>query len=93
MVNLLFIELHSEKLRDTAPFVTAYDLDYPGPNKRQWRVDRARGVESGVNRDGSGMRGVWAYLAAGTWLQLTQQEAYTKFPELQTAIENWVEPW
>jgi hypothetical protein len=79
-------------LQGSAPFVTAYDLDYPGPNKRQWRVDKVRGVESGLHAS-AGMRGVWAYLQSGTWLQITQQEAYAKFPELQSVIENWVEPW
>lgn len=92
-MNLLFIELRPDRLNGNAPFVTAYDLDYPGPNKRQWRVDKVRGVESGVHTPRSGMHGVWSYLESGMWLQLTQDEAYARFPELQKAIEEWVEPW
>lgn len=91
-MNLLFIELAPEKLANTPPFIVAYHLDFPGLNKWQWRVD-VRGVEAGICNATSGMLGVWGYLQAGTWLQLTADEAYARFPALQEAIENWSEPW
>jgi len=90
-VNLLFIELNPDLLRGTEPFIVAYFLDSPGPFKKQWRVDAQRGVEAGIGT--TSMRGVWGYLKDETWLQVTQHEAYARFPELQQAIESWVAPW
>lgn len=92
-MNLLFIEMDPAKLRGTEPFMVAYDLDFPGPVKRQWRVDARRGVEAYPRPDGNSMQGVWRYLERGTWLQVTRDEAYARFPALQEAIENWKEPW
>lgn len=87
VVNLLFIQLNPELRWNTLPFVVAYDLDDPRPNKRQWRVD-AEGVKCSVPSADHGMKGVWHYLDAGTWQQLTQEQAYAKFPELEHAIEK-----
>lgn len=85
-MNLLFITFP----KAATPFVVAYNLDTPGDKKYQWRVDAVRGVETGKT---VGTKGIWGYLHADTWVQITQQEAYARFPELQAAIESWVAPW
>jgi hypothetical protein len=93
VVNLLFIALHPDFLRDTNPFVVAYNLDTPNGIKEQWRVDSA-GVKYGVTH--GGMKGVWGYLYEDKWQQLTYLEAYARFPALKEAIESHKEemvPW
>jgi len=92
MVNLLFIQMNPEMLKGTLPFIVAFDLDGPELNKPQWRVD-AKGVKHGIGEAPKGMHGVWRYLAEGTWEQVTQEQAYAKFPDLKHAIEKGVVPW
>lgn len=84
--NYLFI------CRPDKTWVAAHDLD--DPTRSWWRVGEGgvAGRDPAVpqymtpNEPERTHKGMWQYLAAETWLQISQHEAFALFPQLEQVL-------